>query len=765
MSVRPLYRQRPLFAVAAAYGLGVWAGAVFVWRPVLWAAGLGICCLAAGLLRRSGQSVIAGVTGAFLFLGALLGGFANHPALPEPGRYTFTAVAATDIALREDGDAAGYLEQVRVLDEGALIRLPRAYWTYTPDPDDPFLPREGERVTFTGRLYAPPGRQNPYGFDFRMYLLQKGVTMGISGAAGGETAGCPGRGLSSLTYGARRWIGERLEAIFGEDSALPKALLIGQRDDLPQAVRRSFSDAGVAHVLAVSGLHVGLLASVLLLVLRGWLSPRGRLAALTVFLAVYCALLDFAAPVARASLLMVFTQLRRIVRRAPDGLTALSAAFLLILLVRPLDLFSASFQLSFLAVLGIVTLLPPLERRTAYLRPRALISGLEITLCATVGVALPTIQIYHRLSLVGVIVNPILCAVFAVLLPAYALILLAGCLWLPAGTWLAGCVNWVSRALVRGIEGVAALPFATVRVPYLPWYAAGALALAAVLCTRYVLWPVRRRVIVGVGCVAVAFGVWQGTLCRDVQYIQLAVGQADAALILDGAETVVIDVGESGGDAADYLLATGRNADRLILTHLHRDHCLGVRELLEQRVPIGEVYLPEGAEEQQVDEACVALLETLRAMDVPISFLHAGDTLDTARTHLEVTWPLPGAVRPGQDANRYALALWGDLDGLTLVSASDLPGDYERFAARDADILKVAHHGSNSSTGADFLAAVSPQIALITGSHAGAALPGASTLSRLEAAGVRVYNTGVCGAVTLTIRDGSGVLTTFLRQR
>ena len=313
------------------------------------------------------------------------------------------------------------------------------------------------------------------------------------------------------------------------------------------------------------------------------------------------------------------------------------------------------------------------------------------------------------------------------------------------------------------IEGMAALPFATVRVPSLPWYVIAALTFAAVLCTRYVLWPAKRRIIVGVGCFVIAFGVWQGTICRDVQYIQLAVGQADAALILDGSETVVIDTGEHGGDLADYLLATGRNADQLILTHLHRDHCLGVKELLEERVSIGAVYLPEGAEEQQVDAECRELLDTLREMGVPVYYLHAGDTLDTVRTHLTVTWPVKGGVRAGQDANRYALALLCDLDGLTLFSASDLLGDYEMYAARDADILKVAHHGSKNSTGAYFLAAVSPQIAVITGSHAGAALPSSDTLSRLEAAGVQTYNTGVCGAVTITIRDGAGQLTTFLK--
>ena len=276
--------------------------------------------------------------------------------------------------------------------------------------------------------------------------------------------------------------------------------------------------------------------------------------------------------------------------------------------------------------------------------------------------------------------------------------------------------------------------------------------------------PFSKKLTIGAAAVVIAFGAWRLTICRDVQYVQLAMGQADSALILDGGETVVIDAGQYGGDTASYLMATGRKADHLILTHLHSDHCCGVAQLLEDHVPIGEVFLPEGAEEQLIDPGCLALLDTLREMGVPIRHMHAGDTLQMNRVTLTATWPMAGTVRPGQDANRYCLALLCDLDGVKLLTTGDLTGDYEMYAAQDADILKVAHHGSKNSTSQAFIEAVTPEIALIPANESSTVLPHPDTLARFADAGIPVYHTGKWGALTITVRNGEATLTPYLNH-
>ena len=764
-AARPFHHQRPLAAAAAAYGLGVWAGASFVWRPALYGLGLTFGIALALLLPVMGRKRVTGVLIVALFFGALLGGRAANPNLPEPGWYQVTGVLSADSVLREDGTAAAYLADARLENESGETALSALYWTYAPDPDAPFLPKEGDRVSFAGNVYRPSGQVNPYGFDFRMYLLQKGVPAGVSGAAQAEISGHPGRGVWSWLYRARQGLLRRAQSVFGTDSAMPEALLLGDRGNLPEETQRDFADAGIAHLLAVSGLHVGLIAALLLLPLRRFLGPKGQFTVMGAFLLLYSALLGFPAPVVRASLLMLIFQLRRILRRAPDPLTALCAAFFALLLLRPLDLFSAGFQLSFCAVLGMVLLGPSLEKALQWVRPRFLREGWVNTFSATAGTALPVIQIFHRFSLMGLALNPFLCALFGVLLPLYALALLMGCLYLPAGVWLAGWINPITRGLTRAVAWLGGLPLASVRVPVLPWHCVLAAATVLIFSTRYCLFSRRRKALLAAGLLTVSIGAWRLTLCRDVRYIQFAMGQADAALILDGRETVLIDAGEYGGDVASYLLSTGRQADKVILTHLHSDHCMGLTQLLEQEISIGAVYLPEGAESMQVDAQCLALLSVLREKGIPVYSLHAGDTIATARASLTVTWPWADTTLPGQDANRFSLGLLCDLDGVTLLTVSDIPGTYEQYAARDADILKVAHHGSKTSTGEAFLETVSPRIALITNSPVSRRLPHADTVARLKDCGAQAYDTASNGALTVTVRAGEAILTSYLNPK
>lgn len=716
------------------------------------------------LFFRQKKSRLPGFLIAALFIGMLLGGVSAHPALPGEGRFHVTGVLSADAVLRPDGKAAGYLERVRLSSDSGETAVSKLYWTYYPDADEPFLPKEGDLVSFEGRVYHPKGQENPYGFDFRMYLLQKGVPAAVSGASDARRLSHPGRGLRSVLYRLRQALAEKTNRIFGEDGALPQALLLGERESLPEETVKGFRDAGAAHVLAVSGLHVGLLAAVLMIALRRFLSPKARFWVLFGFLLCYCALLGFPAPVTRASILLLIASFRRVVRRAADPLSALSAAFLLILLVWPLDLFSVSFQLSFCAVLGIVILGPEVKRRLSFVASSSVRDSVSTTVSATAGVVLPSIQVFHRFSWVGLIINPLLCAVFGVLLPVYGLILVLGCISLPLGQFFAQWINPVTRGVIACISFLGNLPFASVRVPSLPWYAAAAWAVLCVLATRYVLLRGKTKAVLSLALALASAAIWHFSRCTDVQYIQFSMGQADCAMILDGAETVLIDAGEYGGDPADYLLSTARRADHLILTHLHKDHCLGVYQLLEEEIPIGEVILPEGAEEQRADESCLQLMAELRARGIPIRTFSAGDALFLSRVSLYAVWPLPGTVRPGRDANRYCLCLLCDLDGFTLFSASDLPSDYELYAARNADILKVAHHGSKSSTGDAFLSAVSPNFALITSSGNSAALPHPDTLSRLAQKHIPVCQTGLSGALTITVRDGHASLTPFFGE-
>ena len=230
---------------------------------------------------------------------------------------------------------------------------------------------------------------------------------------------------------------------------------------------------------------------------------------------------------------------------------------------------------------------------------------------------------------------------------------------------------------------------------------------------------------------------------------------------MDGNVTLAVDVGEYGTKARDYLLAEGRDVDALFLTHLHLDHVAGVTALLEAGIRIRQVYLPVGAAWQQVDPKALEVLAALEDQGVPMAELAAGEELRYNKVGIRCLWPVREKLRGGQDANDLPMVLSIDLDGYRLLSASDLNGTYEAYAAAPCDVLKVAHHGSRHSTGDEFLAFVAPAMALITCQEGNAALPAPETLGRLADRGIPVYRTDQRGDITLTVTEGRLALRTY----
>ena len=299
----------------------------------------------------------------------------------------------------------------------------------------------------------------------------------------------------------------------------------------------------------------------------------------------------------------------------------------------------------------------------------------------------------------------------------------------------------------------ADVPGMALKVPSPVWPAAVGGIAFLLLLSPYVLLRGKRRLLPLAAAAILAVGGSAALQNRDVRYIQLSVGDADAAVLEDGAYTAVIDVGETGAEVADYLRGEGRSVDALILTHLHLDHAGGLARLMEEQIGIRCVYIPEGAETAQPDAEGLMQLAMIQKAGIPVKTLRAGDKLTSPRTAMTVLWPRAGEVRPGQNANHSSLVAYLELENASVLTAGDITGEYEMYAAAKADVLKVPHHGSANSTSQDYLAAVDPQMALISCSGLGA-LPSSKTLERLNSQNIPLYRTDLSGAVTLLVKGG-----------
>ncbi len=760
------FTERPLVALSLCYGMGVLLGFRMEWMPVWAAAGLLCGAAAAVILFLMKKSALPGVCLSILFLGILLGGAAANPSLPAEGRCTVYGTVSGSVRTDDSGKNKVYLEDVFLTDEnGVSVKAGKAYLTLAPDTEGLVL-EDGQVIRTEGRVYYPSGRENPYGFDFREYLLSKGCGYGIT--VTGDPVIAPERktGVSGFFLRLRETMADRGREIFGSESALPLALILGIRDELPDETQSSFSDAGVAHILAVSGLHVSLLAGVLMLLLRKMhLSPLAILCVTGVFLLVYCALIGFSAPVVRASVLTMIVLFAPLAKRRTDPLTSLAAAFLILLLIRPADLFTQSFILSFSAVLGIILfgdLFKSFVPRNRILA--RLWSFWQTTFAASCGVALSSVCCFHSLSLIGFVINPFVCAFIGILLPAYAVIFAVGWVWLPAGRFLGTLIGFVTRTFTEAIDLISRVPGAVINVRTPPVLCMILLVAGMILLTRYSV--IRRKIRLPAAGALILSSVLIFIFSRDtgLRYIQLSSGQADCAVITDGNETVVLDTGEDGGDLSSYLLSSGLSADTVVITHFHSDHTGGIKKLIENGVRIGKVYYAAGAQEH-ADDGSADFLELLRDAGIPVREISRGDVFSTERVRFSVLWPERGRQQPGADANDYSLAMMIDLDGTEMLHMGDLSGIYELYAANPADILKVAHHGSGSSTGEAFLSTVSPETALITAASFRTNLPNERTLERLRAAGAVIYRTDEDCAIEIRFENGSYTVNTYKRKR
>lgn len=709
----------------------------------LWAlAGLGA---AAGFaLNRAGRSALAGAAVCLFALGVLHAQAALSPPQPLPGRYEITGTVYGGVELRDGERLTFTLSDITLDGEPAAGR---AYCSLYFTGSQPQL-GNGMRLSLEGRVYLPDGKSGDAHFDFRLWLYQNGMSFGITSS---DEVKVLGAGRGDWTQSVRETFAWALQSTMGDEARVAMAMLFNERMMLSDEEYEAFKTLGVAHVLSVSGLHVGLVGSLLLTILRR-LRVRRRvyLPLMGLALTAYCALSGFSAASIRAAAMLLIAAGGRLMLRRMDMPTHLSAAMLIVLILNPLDAHSAGFTLSFCAMLGIGLFNRPLRRLLGLQEPgrfRALRRGLAVSIAGQAGVLLPTAAYFHQLPLYGVLVNLMVVPLVGVLIPLYFVALACSMIPLlgPATGWAASALT---RMLLEMVGLLSRLPFAALRVPTVPTALCVGLTLSAVALSRMVIAKRSRRLLAAAVILAVSAVAAFAVRPAPVRYIQLSVGQADAALLMDGGKTVAIDVGEDGGEVADYLLAEGRNLDALYLTHLHEDHAGGVQELLDLGIEIGQVYLPSHAEAQEIDESARAALRRLEEAGIPVSQLGKGDRQRYGQTSVEVLWPDQDA-RTGQDANELPLVLKIDLCGYTVLCASDLTGTYEAYAAAPCDVLKVAHHGSAYSTGEAFLAFARPEVALISCSHNNAYLPSPQTLERLEDAGVRVLRTNECGDITL----------------
>ena len=629
----------------------------------------------------------------------------------------------------------------------------------------------GSRVEVWARVSEPRPAGNPGGRRPPRRVAVFGSVK--SGLLVRETAPAPAP--FRLLRRARAAIRQRLL-----DSGLPPptvglaaAVLIGDRTLAPPELERAFRDAGTLHLMAVSGLHVGLVALLIYgaAILLG-AERRTALAALLAALPLYAALAGGRPSVVRAVLMAgaLIVGMRR--GLSGTALNGLGLAAILLLAVAPGNALDVGFQLSFAATLAILAAVRPGDPAAgSWERPpfwRAWLVGAVVVTLAAQLASFPIIAWHFG----RVVIGGVMVAIPAALLAGPVLGLGFGWLLLGAvpllGDALRSGFGASAEALIGLSEWAASLRFGAFPVarPGLAWLAAWFAPAIFVLVRRDTRRRFPRRLAVAL-IVVLAFSTLplrepaDGTL----RLTALDVGMGDALVLsLPAGGAVLVDGGTafegfSAGEAVvvPFLAEAGhRRLRAVVATHGDLDHIGGLPAVLRD-FAVEEVW--EGFGTADDDRRAVRRFgRERRRRGIPLRRLRAGDRFPLGGAEFSVL----AAGEPGGDAPRHpndrSLVLAVGYAGRRILLTGDAGEAAERRllarygGALRAEVLKVGHHGSRSSTTPAFLAAVRPRIALVSArADPRRRLPDPRVLDRLREAGARVYRTDRSGAITVAI--------------
>jgi competence protein ComEC len=678
------------------------------------------------------------------------------------------------------------MESVRLIQPDTSLSVCGRIQVTVYDTSRLFL-RYGDALRIRGRLEQPQGRRNPGGFDYRHFLASKHIRILLKANGIGSvvrTGRVSGRFLfRSLIYPLRRKIRGLLNrSVTGTSHPLILALLLGDKSELDSRVLDRFGKAGMIHVLAVSGLHVGYII-VILQTLAVFLRLRrtGKTLFLVAGLTVYALLTGSRPPVVRASLMTSLYQLGRSLEREGHPVNTLGTAALILLLVRPSDLFQTGFLLSFSAALSLIVLYPAMRTifsvRGGWSPASSLLISrvrdlLYLTLSVQIGVLPVTAAIFHKLPFLALLVN-------LAALPWTGLALALGFITVVAGAvhpWLGTVYGGLTREVLilysKTFQWVGNLAFShgIVSTPgpamTLAYYSLLAALLPGVKAkVKKTAWFVF--------LVSVNLFVWSKVFddsSRRITWVQLDVGQGDAAILhLPRGKILMIDGGDRTPDwdcgkqvILPYLYHLGiRRIDGLVITHAHNDHLGGLISIADN-IPVKRVFTSDTCWTGPLSRQ---LLSVLRKRHIPVYVLKTGDTIrGFPGVCIRVLSPGPHRENTSfshADCNNRSLVLRLKYGRIRLLFMGDAEQDVEKRLLRSrvllkCDGLKAGHHGSATSSSGSFLQNADPSIAVISvGRKNRFNHPSEAVLDRFASMSVPVYRTDRSGAVVLQTRGDS----------
>ena len=641
----------------------------------------------------------------------------------------------------------------------------------------------GQQVSVEGSLQLLEHATNPGSFDTYQYWKARNIDYSFY-AEKLTFADCEYWHYRQMLREVRDQFKMRLEKLFPNvDQGVLAAMILGDKSDLDKEIKTLYQKAGIAHIIAISGLHVGLIGVALFQFLRkcklGYVLPALLSGSLIIS---YAWLTGMSGSTKRAMIMLLVSFGGHVLGKGYDLLTSMAFAGFWILADAPFMLMDAGFLLSFGAIAGIGAVYPALEK--GYERgdngerfQGKFCKRIRQSVFISISIQLATLPViahyYYEFPLYSVCLNVIVIPLMSVLVPVAVFAVAGSYLWMPAAEGLVLIAKGILFFYQAVSELSLRLPIATVLTGKPRWWQIVIYYIALVVILYAIMNKQYAPILLACSVVLAAMLL---PLRKPVEVTMLDVGQGDGLVVRTvSGKTILVDGGSSSEAQLweytylPYLKSQRiRKVDMVIISHSDLDHISAIEELIPQW-EVGLLCLPAIA---NPNENYMRLLAIAKEYGVAVTYLSAGMQFVADGVTFECIFPKRDGLTQDVNANStviymqyqdFAMLFTGDLTQETELEALGLLSEDNR---RNLDVLKVAHHGSKSSTSQEFLDGLGVKYAIVSaGKNNRYGHPHKEVLNRLYDSGTKVLVTADSGAIIIESDGTMAKLTQYYNSK
>jgi len=623
----------------------------------------------------------------------------------------------------------------------------------------------GDSLYIEGEFKQPEEARNYKGYNYKQYLKTKKII----GTVELEKAKILKSSNGSFIHNIQKYIKDtRNGTLTDEEGNLLLAILSGDKDKLSEDIQESFKTSNLSHMLAVSGAHVSYIILGLTYVLQNSIigKKNGKIVCIF-FLLVFMAITNFTPSVTRACIMAVLTLFSGIIYRKSDVYTNISVAALITLIFNPYSLLDLGFQLSYGGTIGIIIFIKRIQEKKSnskvinYIKQMALVS-------IYANIIIIPIMMYHfnTVSFTFIISNIMASPILGIIVITGFLFIIASITVKPLTRLIAIFIKPILSILIKISQICSKLPFSNILVvtPYM---------FNVISYYAIILYCIKSKknnkckIIICLLIVLILINFIIYIFPQKLRIFFIDVGQGDSTLIITpDKKTVLIDGG--GSDSFDvgekvllpYLLDRRiLKVDYVLISHFDTDHATGVAQILG-KIDVSSIILTRQLEENDIYRH---ILSIAKEKKIKLIYVKEGDVLKIGGIKISIIHP-ENKLMINNPMNNNSIVCKVEYNSFSMLLTGDIEMEAEELILRKninlkADVLKVAHHGSKTSTTGEFLKAINPKVALIgVGKNNNFGHPSNEVIQRLKENGTRIYRTDENGEISITVNKKGRII-------